>query len=322
MRDHLVSFALVTATTVLLQSGAYAARPCAGSSGGSFKYRLGDVRYDSPDPSKADGRSTIAASLGQTPLHECVAQWPESWAGWYEGGSNLIWADCIFTGAGLTQDETVSFAVDWKSKTMYLAHTFACSDRQGSEGLATGSIKLDFNCTSAEDSSFCVLKGTTAGARPTLSITTKLASTASNTTSTCAEASKQYQSWKLENWLRKIEMEPGSSPTNPKVVSDTGPSFSLRNLADGSQLSCTPSGQNNGIFVGACQGSSGTGTSADFSFDTKLNMLDISQHWKCDDSSSFDAVGIFYMQAACDRGRNSDQFTCTSLPVWIGTGVV
>jgi hypothetical protein len=130
MRDHLVSFTVATAMAVFLP-GAYAARPCAGSSGGSFQYPLGDVRYDSPDPSKADGLSTIAASLGRTPLHECVAQWPESWVGWYEGGSNLVWADCIFTGAGFTQDETVSFAVDWKNKTMYLAHTFACSDNQG-----------------------------------------------------------------------------------------------------------------------------------------------------------------------------------------------
>ncbi|KAK3303752.1 uncharacterized protein B0T15DRAFT_577029 [Chaetomium strumarium] len=321
MRDRLVSFALVTATAVLLP-GAYAARPCAGSSGGSFQYPLGELRYDSPDPTKADGLSTIAASLGRTPLHECVAQWPESWAGWYEGGSKLIWADCIFTGAAFTQDETVSFAVDWKNKTMYLAHTFACSDQQGSEGLATGSINLDLNCTTAEDSSFCVLKGTAGGARPALSITTKLASTASNTTATCAETAKKYQSWKLEHWLRKIEMEPGSSPTSPKVVSDTGPSFSLRNLADGGQLSCTPSGQSNGTIAGACQASSGTGTSANFTFDTKLNMLEISQQWKCDSSSSFDAAGVFYMQAVCDRGRNSDQFTCTSLPVWVGTGVV
>lgn len=135
MRDGLASLVVATAAAVVLSpSGAYAARSCDGSTAASFQYRLGDVRYDSPDPSKANGLATIAASLqstSQTPLYECVGQWPESWAGWYDGGSSLIWGDCIWTGAGAGQDETVSFAVDWKSKTMYLAHTFACSNKQG-----------------------------------------------------------------------------------------------------------------------------------------------------------------------------------------------
>jgi hypothetical protein len=134
MRNGLVSYALATAATLLLPLGATAARPCGGSSGGQFQYRLGDVRYDGPDPSKNNDLATIAASLqssSQTPLYECVGQWPEAWAGWYEGGSNLVWGDCIFTGAGTGQDETVSFAVDWENKTMYLAHTFTCSDQQG-----------------------------------------------------------------------------------------------------------------------------------------------------------------------------------------------
>ncbi len=134
MHSGLSSFALTVAATALLPSGTHAARSCDSSTAGTFQYRLGDVRYDSPDPDKANGLSTIAASLqssSQTPLYECVAQWPEAWAGRYEGGSNLIWGDCIFTGAGTGQDETVSFAVDWKVKTMYLAHTFACSNKQG-----------------------------------------------------------------------------------------------------------------------------------------------------------------------------------------------
>jgi hypothetical protein len=134
MRNGLEYFVFATAATVLLPFGAHAARSCDSATSGSFQTRLGDVRYDSPDPSKANGLSTIAASLqssGGTPLYECVAQWPEAWAGRYEGGSNLIWADCIFTGAGTGQDDTVSFAVDWKSKTMYLAQTFTCSNKQG-----------------------------------------------------------------------------------------------------------------------------------------------------------------------------------------------
>ncbi|KAK4150821.1 hypothetical protein C8A00DRAFT_17694 [Chaetomidium leptoderma] len=330
MRNKAFSFALATAT-FLLSSGANAARQCAGSSGG-FQHHLGDVRYDSPDPNKVNGLSTIAASLlsgGRTPLYECVGQWPEEWQGWYEGGSNLIWADCIYTGAGLGDDETVSFAVDWKSKTMYLSHTFACSDQKGSKALASGSIKIDFNCTTAEDDSYCVPKSTTAGTRPTLNIDTKLVPAPADGTSACADSSKQYHSWKLLNWLRRITMEPGSSPADPKLVSDTGPSFALESVTSGDTFSCTPSEDSqNGTFVGACQSQSqsaagdATNTTAAFRFDAKLNMLEISQQWECSDASSFDVVGVGYVQAACGRVFNSDEFTCTSDPVWIGTGVV
>jgi hypothetical protein len=133
MRDQLVSFVFATAATALFSLGAHAARACGGSNG-TFAIRLGDVRYDGPDPSKNNGISTFAATLqsnGGSPLHECVGQWPEAWAGWFEGGSNPIWGDCIYTGAGLSPDETVSFALDWKTKTMFVAHTFACSDQTG-----------------------------------------------------------------------------------------------------------------------------------------------------------------------------------------------
>jgi hypothetical protein len=134
MRDQFLSFVLATAVALLLPSGAHAARPCDSTDGGTFQYPLGDVRYDGPDPAQDNNLSTIAATLRGstgTPLYECVGQWPEAWAGWYEGGSSPIWADCIYTGAGLGPDNTVSFAVDWKTKTMYLAHGFTCSDQEG-----------------------------------------------------------------------------------------------------------------------------------------------------------------------------------------------
>ncbi len=152
-----------------------------------------------------------------------------------------------------------------------------------SQGLATGSINLDFNCTTADDNSYCVPKSTAAGARPTLNINTKLVSAAINATTTCLDSSKQYQSWKVEQWLRRIEMEPGSSPSDPKLASDTGPSFTLRSVASGSLFSCTNSGKQNGTFDGACQ-SSATAPATKFSFDPKLNILKISEHWQCSDS--------------------------------------
>jgi len=126
----------VLATVASLLTGAVAARACGSlnsTSSRSYQYNLLDLRWDSADPSKQDQFATISASLGDgaSPLYECNVEWPESWAGWYSGGSNVIWSDCIWTGAGAGKDKTVSFAVDWKNRTMYLSHTFACSDRTG-----------------------------------------------------------------------------------------------------------------------------------------------------------------------------------------------
>ncbi len=134
MRDVFVSVVLAASAAVFMPSGVYAARSCDTAASAGFQYRLGDVRYDGPDPAKANDLATIAASLQSstgTPLYECVSQWPEAWKGWYEGATDLIWSDCIFTGAGTGADDTVSFAIDWKVKTMYLTHTFACSGKQG-----------------------------------------------------------------------------------------------------------------------------------------------------------------------------------------------
>jgi hypothetical protein len=38
---------------------------------------------------------------------------------------------------------------------------------------------------------------------------------------------------------------------------------------------------------------------------------------------SLDAVGVGYMQSSCERVFNTaNEFTCTMLPVWVGTGIV
>ncbi|KAK3320302.1 hypothetical protein B0T19DRAFT_285510 [Cercophora scortea] len=325
--NFLTPVALATAS--LLSGAAHAARVC-GTGTGTFQYRLLDLRYDSPDPSKKNGLSTVAASLGTstTPLYECVVQWPEAWAGWYEGGSNgtnIIWSDCIWTGAGAGADTTVSLAVDWKKKSVYVAHTFACSDKQGTDGLATGSVTLDITCSTADDNSFCTPKITSStGARPDIRISTTQLKP--STTSKCADTAKQYQSWRVDKWTRQIEMTPGSTSANPlPLKSDSGPSFVLRNLAGGGTFSCASdsSGQMGSTFLGVCKPTAAAGnattTTARFSFDTKLDLVTLEQDWDCGDGSVYEAVGVAYMQAACDRRFNSDVFVCTSEPVWVGT---
>ncbi|KAK0710276.1 hypothetical protein B0T26DRAFT_787726 [Lasiosphaeria miniovina] len=294
MRNGVAAVSSLAVAAAWLAPGASGARVCGATAASeTFQYRFIEVRYDGPDPNKSSHLSTIAASLGtsSTPLYECVAQWPETWAGWFEGGPNIVWSDCIWTGAGSGADKTVSFAVDWKKKTVYLSHTFACSDKRGSDGLATGSLSLDFNCTTADGSSFCVPKSTSTGDRPTLRVSTTLRTTvgggAATTPTSCQAGAKTYQSWRLDKWLRQYQMAPGSSApdsTRP-LPADTGPSFALTNLADGSAFSCAPSGQKNGTFEGTCKSAAAaTGTTAAFTFDPVLNMVQVSQHWDCGDS--------------------------------------
>lgn len=132
---------LLAIAFVLFGEGALAARVCGtgyNSTSANYSLRITDFRYDSADPSNGDHLATISVGLTDSarplfPLYECNAEWPESWAGWSQGGSDIIWGDCISTGVASlpSTDKTVSFALDWRNKTMYLAHTFACTDRSG-----------------------------------------------------------------------------------------------------------------------------------------------------------------------------------------------
>ncbi|KAK4186207.1 hypothetical protein QBC35DRAFT_516406 [Podospora australis] len=315
--------AILLVAGALLTSVANAARAC---NTDSYTYRILEARYDGPDQSKPGSNvSTIALSLGTstTPLYECVAQWPEAWEGWYQGGDkNIIWTDCIWTGAGSGADKTVSVAVDWRKKVVHLSHTFACSNKQGSDGLATGTVSLaDLECGQTDDKSeYCIPKPTTSGARPDLHISTKLAPAPVDTSSSCDEISKRYQSWRLEKWHRQFELVPGTY--DPKAETDTGPSFSVENLATDAVLSCVTTGrQTGGVFEGQCKTESGSSVGS-FTFDPKLHLLSVEQKWDCGNSSAFTALGVGYIQGTCDRGFNSVVFTCTSEPVWIGTQVV
>ncbi|KAK3996577.1 hypothetical protein QBC44DRAFT_231422 [Cladorrhinum sp. PSN332] len=314
----------------MVPSLSLAARNCATSTT-TFQYRILEARYDSPEPGNANNLSTIAVSLGTstTPLYECVAQWPESWAGWYEGGSDIIWSDCIWTGAGTGADKTVSFAVDWKTKNLYLTHTFDCSNQAGTEGLATGVLPLpELQCNPDPEGSgttYCTPSPAANGGRLDLRINTKLSpiQSSSGPSPTCKQLSSVYQSWSIENWLRRYEIAPGSF--SPKKGTDTGPTFKLRSLgaAAGVVLTCATEQEIDGVFAGACVAADlKANTNGFFRFDSKLNLLSVDQGWDCGDGTVLGVNGVAYFQATCDRGFNSNLFTCTSTPVWLGTKTV
>ncbi|KAI2465374.1 hypothetical protein F4781DRAFT_438848 [Annulohypoxylon bovei var. microspora] len=311
---------LLFLATALAVTQADGERVCGSSNNASstYEWHVGAGRYDGPGPGQSDGTATVALSIvpgtsATGTFFECVAEWPGSWAGWYEGG-NIVWSDCIWAGNGQTYDTAVSFAMDWKNHTMYISHTFACSDIQGSDALATGSVQLDMDCTSStDDSEICMLKGSG------LAVTTK-GGLAHVETDACADDSQSYQSWQLENWQRQYELIPGSSSATPD--SDTGPSFTLKNMANKDVFDCSTSGSKNSTFDGTCQAApeGNSTTTAEFHFDSQLDILTITQHWNCSDSSSLDATGIGYVQATCERAGN--MLSCSSAPLWIGTKTV
>lgn len=192
-------------------------------------------------------------------------------------------------------------------------------------------MSLDLDCrnnTVTEGTNYCVPKTTSAGARPKLSFNTTLVPSPLAATANCTDNKELYQSWRLEKWLRQYQMAPASttpgSPSTP--TADTGPSFTLTSLVNSEVFNCTVSGKQSSIFNGDCKptasGSPANSTQASFAFDPELNMLTVREDINCGTGSSFEAVGIAYMQAACSRNFNSEIFTCTSDPVWIGTGVV
>ncbi|KAI0402268.1 hypothetical protein F4802DRAFT_576522 [Xylaria palmicola] len=304
-------------------------RACSSSSS-SYLWRVSDARFDGADPTVGDGKAVVAVSIipnTTNTFFECVAEWPETWAGRSPADGNIIWGDCIWSGAGPTLDTAVAFALDWKTRDMYLSHTFACSDNKGSSSLATGSFKLDLDCQDAADaSSHCTLKSKTTSAALQVRTTPSAPRLAAN--ATCEDNARAYQSWQLEDWRRQYRLTPGSPVTAPPAA-DSGPSFTLRNLANGGAFQCTPEVNKTaeGVFNGICTQPTAAGvraaaasTRASFKFDPALDILVVTQNWDCGATSSFNATGVGFVQATCNR--QGDMLSCSSLPLWIGTKTV
>ncbi|KAI0813602.1 hypothetical protein GGR55DRAFT_635045 [Xylaria sp. FL0064] len=316
--------ALIVVAARFLGSAA-ADRACSSTASSSYLWRVSDARFDGADPSITDAKAVVAVSIipnTTNTFFECVAEWPESWAGWSPVDGNIIWSDCIWSGAGPTLDTTVSFALDWKNRTMYLSHTFACSDKKGSDSMATGSFNLDLDCASADDDgTHCALKSKTTG--PGLQVNTVPSAPGLASNATCQDNARVYQSWQLQNWRRQYMFTPGDLTSPPSM--DSGPSFTLRNMANGGMFDCTPGNETednkfNGSCTQAANTTMATNTKASFQFDPVLDMLVVTQHWDCGAESSFDTSGVGFVQATCNR--QGDMLTCSSLPLWIGTKTV
>lgn len=153
-----------------------------------------------------------------------------------------------------------------------------------SDSIATGSFKLDLECkkTTADQGAHCTLKSKTT--TPALQVRTVPGSPRLAANATCRDNSKVYQSWQLENWYRQYKLTPGDPVTPPP--SDSGPSFTLRNLANGGVFECTPGKKaSDSSFHGTCTQAAVAGaavhTTTSFRFDPVLDMLVVTQRWAC-----------------------------------------
>lgn len=308
----------ILAPALLSLSGVLAARTCSNeTTAATVQWRQGDVSFDGAEPNSKTGFATIAISVqpeGRGAVYECVAQWPESWQGYVADSSAPLWSDCVWTGSGPTLDTTTSFAVDWKTKTLYFSHSYGCSSAEGQKGLATGTMDLNVTCSTTDTgSNRCFSTGASIGnTRPLFNTTQAVTPKGAPA---CCDYANRYQSWEVTDWTREYQAQSPSDTGAPK--GDTGPLFSLRNLGAGGEWECKTTGSDAGVFAGSCEGGWMPGAKAMFAFDANLNILSITESMGCA-SDSFEAKGSAYIQATCDRF--GDKMVCyDDEPVWVGT---
>jgi hypothetical protein len=148
-----------------------------------------------------------------------------------------------------------------------------------------GSVTLEIYCPIYYGSNICIPKQ--AGTQTIRTTPMPLpppqpspATTTTTTATTCRNISTAYQSWQLDHWLRQYRLAPGSS----SVSNDTGPSFDLTNLADGSGVKCASAGgETDGKFSGGCAAATADAANATvrFEFDAGLDLLIVREGRRC-----------------------------------------
>ncbi|KAK0702240.1 hypothetical protein B0H67DRAFT_558546 [Lasiosphaeris hirsuta] len=136
---------------LLLFSLCLAARAARSCESIAFQWTVSEFTYDAPD-STAVGRGAIDAFVGLYLKtggadYSCYGSWLDAWGGRVDRGKDLIWYHCI-NSKGRAVDETVSFAIDWKNRTLDAAHTYLCNGGSNTNlpWVATGSVALDLDC--------------------------------------------------------------------------------------------------------------------------------------------------------------------------------
>jgi len=146
--------------------------------------------------------------------------------------------------------------------------------------IATGSVALDVECNNADANvqERCLTKAESV----ILETHQEPASLAAS--AACADNSKRFQSWRIENFTRQYDQLENTAEMVGSIsrAADSGPTFTLQNMANDDIFSCTSGPEG---VEGTCTLSSRstTTTTTKFRFDAILGMLTITQNWACGD---------------------------------------
>jgi hypothetical protein len=160
------------------------------------------------------------------------------------------------------------------------------ADGATSETLAMGSANLSLECqTGREGEKRCAPKVVAGSSMSSISLTT--IQTLSAPESGCPGGPRAYYSWQVEEWRRRYELPAtAASQIDVTTAADTGPSFKLHAMVTGETFTCNPSEDGRqGVFEGTCKrGSDFSRTTAKFRFDSRSNLLNVTQYWNCGNS--------------------------------------
>ncbi|KAK1753589.1 hypothetical protein QBC47DRAFT_403932 [Echria macrotheca] len=262
---------------------AHAARSCP-ETPTPIQWSLSEFTYDAADPT-AHGKAATNAAVGlylTTGSNEnsCYGQWPEAWDGRAKTGE-LIFFSCI-NNRGRMDDSTVSFGVDWKNRTIHVAHSYICADgaRKGASTLAGASVPLDLDCDMSTDGKLvrCITR------QRQVRFTTQ--PDISSTGEICGPSAPQQASWDVTDYAGLYALS--TSPTTATAPSSNQPLFTLKAFGRNDTFKCTvQDGQEQGTLHGACAGiTAQAGAVPVFEFDSANKLLVVSQAWGCPGSNS------------------------------------
>ncbi len=228
----------------------------------TYAWTISDWKYVAgPDPDNGNV-PTAAVSGYLTPgrtgnLYSCFAQWIEPWAGRFQGGSQLIWNDCMWTGpnGNTEEDGVVRHRLEDPRRSTWGTHLPARTLRD--RGIAPNPFCCLSTYNLPPSSTVMVATGSTDHRRglhghgpvcsppastkqdkyqlSTRQQPTPATPAESSSSPPCADPSPRYQSWRIDNFARRYSVA-GDSPV---PVADTGPYFTLRNMASGGVFNCT-----------------------------------------------------------------------------------
>ncbi|KAM7219472.1 hypothetical protein V8F06_005206 [Rhypophila decipiens] len=344
---------LTTGIISLLPTLSHAARSCTPEANSTpIKWTISEFTYDSADKSFPAGSRTATDAVVGLYLtdYSCYGAFNESWGGRadpesYSVDAPLIWFPCV-NSRGRAVDETVSFAIDWLSKELHVAHMYTCSDgdKKGQTTTASTTIPLSISCTTGEDSTRCI---TTDRFFDVYTTPDNLGSLSSP--GCTAQSIGPLPSWQITSYTQLYYAFRNPAPTKPPGVGSGSDInlFSVRYMTSTSsepipgeyncslphsiprppassypsQLLRRQSGATGRIVRGVCTPASGSGSlDMSWSFDPLYKTLTVTHIPGCAGRTlTLRGAGVL-PDSAC---RASGDEGCASLdPFWIGGSII